>query len=64
MGGTHGLSIIFTRTQIRCVQWHQLTESRGYFSVKYQTAQRKEGPPAAFLAAGAPEANLTEEAKN
>lgn len=59
MGGTHGLSIIFTGAQIRCVQWHQLTESRGYFS-----AQRKAGPPAAFLAAGAPEANLTEEAKN
>lgn len=59
MGGTHGLSIIFTRAQVR---WTQNADRRS--SVKNQTAQRKEGPFAAFLAAGAPEANLTQEATN
>lgn len=51
MGGTHGLSRTFTQAQIRCTQWHQLTESRTFFCEIPNGAEER-GPVCCFSDCG------------
>lgn len=51
MGGTHGLSIIFTRTQVRCTQW-QLTECRKTFFCEKPNSTEERGSVCCFSGCG------------